>query len=145
MKYTQEEKAKMDLVLEAFRSYIDGLDGYDVVYSQKAGYLRLIVDDTNDHIYFPIEGFEDMLRMLVDDHLHDEEVRVEHFLKLDYDRVRGLLIPRLDALGEYREEAYAVMEKTMDDCRQRSECFHQLDLQEEREPEELRKHLQAGI
>ena len=144
MYYPQEEKAKMDLLLEAFRSYIDGLDGYDVVYSQKAGYLRLIVDDTNDHIYFPIEGFEDMLRMLVDDHLHDEEVRVEHFLKLDYDRVRGLLIPRLDALGEYREEAYAVMEKTMDDCRQRSECFHQLDLQEERELEKLLKFIRAG-
>ena len=144
MKYTQEEKAKMDLVLEAFRSYIDGLDGYDVVYSQKAGYLRLIVDDSGEHIYFPIEGFEDMLRMLVDDHLHDEEVRVEHFLKLDYDRVRGLLIPRLDALGKYREEAYAVMEKTIDDCRQRSECFHQLDLQEERELEKLLKFIRAG-
>ena len=141
----QEEQAKMDLLLEAFRSYIDALEEYEIFYTKKRGYLRVIVDDNRDHIYFPIEGYADMLRMLVDDHLHDEEVRVEHSLKLDYDHVRSLLIPRLDALGEYREEACAIMEKTMDDCRRDSELFHQLDQQEERESEELPKHLQAGL
>lgn len=53
MIYTQEEKAKMDALLEAFQSYVDDHDHYDVVYSKKAGYLRVITGANCDEIYFP--------------------------------------------------------------------------------------------
>jgi len=112
MKYSQTEKAKMDAIVEAFRSYIDRRDDYDVIFSPKAGYLRLLTGESCEQIYFPIAGSSDMLRMFVDDHLMDEEERTDHFL--DYARVRSLLIPRLDALGGYREEAYAAMEKILE-------------------------------
>jgi len=125
MKYSQTEKAKMDALAEAFRSYVHRQDDYDVVYSPKAGYLRLITGEDCDQIYFPITGFADMLRMFADDHLLDEEKRVGHYLKLNYARVRRLLVPRLDALGKYREEAYKIMDETFEICRVHCEHIHQ--------------------
>ena len=85
MIYSQEEKAKMDTLLQAFRSYIDQNPHYDVLYSKKAGYLRVITGENCDAIYFPITGFADMMRMFTDDFLSDEESRVGHSLKRDYD------------------------------------------------------------
>lgn len=35
MIYSQEEKAKMDAVLLAFQSYVDGREDYDVLYSER--------------------------------------------------------------------------------------------------------------
>lgn len=144
MKYTQEEKVKMDAIAEAFRSYVNQRDDYDVIWSPKAGYLRLLTGESCDRIYFPIDGASDMLRMFIEDHLMDEEERADFCPEPDYAHARSLLIPRLDALGEYREEAFEIMEKTMDDCRC-SDLIHQFHLQEEREPEETHKHLRAGI
>ena len=85
MIYTQEEKAKMDALLNAFRSYVDRQEHYDVVYSERAGYLRVITGAGCDTIYFPISSFAEMLRMFTDDFLSDEEYRVGHSLKRDYD------------------------------------------------------------
>ena len=110
MIYTQLEKEKMDALLEAFQSYVDAREDYDVVYSQKAGYLRVMVGESCDQIFFPITGFSDMMRMFADDFLSDEEERTDNCLTLDYDRVRTLLLPRLDALGGCRAQAHAIME-----------------------------------
>ena len=145
MIYAQEEKAKMDALLEAFRSYVDDHDHYDVVYSKKAGYLRVITGTGCDEIYFPITGFSDMMRMFTDDFLSDEEYRAGHFLKRDYDHVRNLMIPRLDALGENRDEAYGIMEKTFDACRARCEHLRQEHLEEIQKLEELIQHLRAAV
>lgn len=114
MKYTQEEKAKMDALVEAFQSYVGRRDDYDVICSPKAGYLRLLTGKNCDHIYFPITGFSDMLRMFTDDHLMDEEERADPYSEPDYAHVRSLLAPRLDTLGEYREEAWEIMEQTFE-------------------------------
>ena len=78
MIYTQEEKAKMDALLNAFRSYVDRKEHYDVVYSEKAGYLRVITGAGCDTIYFPISSFAEMLRMFTDDFLSDEEIGRAH-------------------------------------------------------------------
>lgn len=88
-----------------------------MLYSRKAGYLRIITGDSCDAIYFPIAGFADMVRMFTDDFLEDEEMRTGDCMKCDYDHVRDLLIPRLDALGPFREEAYGIMEQTIADYR----------------------------
>lgn len=134
MKYTQEEKVKMDAIAEAFRSYVDQRDDYDVICSPKAGYLRLLTGESCDRIYFPIDGASDMLRMFIEDHLMDEEERAGLYLKQDYARVRSLLIPRLDTLGDYREEAYEIMEQTFEAWR----------LADAVQPENLPDHLRAA-
>ena len=117
MVYSQEEKSKMDMLLQAFRSYVDHQEYYDVLYSRKAGYLRIITGDSCDTIYFPITGFADMVRMFTDDFLEDEEMRAGDCMKCDCDHVRRLLIPRLDALGPFREEACRIMEQTIAEFR----------------------------
>lgn len=134
MKYTQEEKAKMELLVEAFQSYIDRRDDYDVIWSPKAGYLRLLTGETCDHIYFPITGFSDMLRMFTDDHLMDEEERTDHYPAPDYAHVRSLLVPRLELLGAYREEACRIMEQTFEAWR----------LADAVQPENLPDHLRTA-
>ena len=145
MIYTQEEKAKMDALLRAFQSYIDQHEHYDVLYSKKAGYLRVITGENCDKIYFPITGFADMMRMFTDDFLSDEESRVGHYLKRNYDYVHSLLAPRLDTLGSHRDEAQQIMEKTFDDCRARSEHIRQEHLAEIRQLEELIQYLRAAV
>ena len=145
MIYTQEEKAKMDALLRAFQSYIDQQEHYDVLYSKKAGYLRVITGENCDKIYFPITGFADMLRMFTDDFLSDEESRVGHYLKRNYDYVRSLLAPRLDTLGSHRDEAQDIMEKTFDASRARSEHIRQEHLAEIRQLEELIQYLRTAV
>ena len=107
MMYTQEEKAKMDTLLQAFRSYVDQREDYDILWSAKAGWLRVITGSNVDHIYFPITGFADMLRMFTDDFLADEEARVGHYLKRDYDHVRSCSILQASRLlfAIFRENA----------------------------------------
>jgi len=117
MRYTQEEKGKMDMLLQAFQSYVNQQEDYDVLYSRKAGYLRIITGDSCDAIYFPITGFADMVRMFTDDYLEDEEIRAGDCMKCDCDHVRSLLIPRLDLLGPFREEACRIMEQTIAEFR----------------------------
>lgn len=145
MIYSQEEKAKMDAVLEAFQSYIDGQEDYDVLYSKKAGYLRVMVGESCDTIFFPIEGFADMVRMFVNDFLSDEERRTGNSQNLDHDRVRSLLAPRLDALGEHRQEAYGILEETLDACRRRCAQFRRDRLEQIQELEELLQVLRASL
>ncbi|MBQ1169282.1 MAG: hypothetical protein IIX49_00460 [Oscillospiraceae bacterium] len=145
MIYTQEEKAKMDALLNAFRSYVDRKEHYDVVYSEKAGYLRVITGAGCDTIYFPISSFAEMLRMFTDDFLSDEECRVGHSLKRDYDYVRCLMMPRLDILGPFQAEACIIMEETFDACRSRAEHFRQEHMAEIRHLEELIQHLREAV
>ena len=113
MIYTQEETANMEALLQAFHSYVAQREDYDILWSAKAGWLRVIMGADVDHIYFPITGFAYMVRMFTDDFLEDEEIRAGDCMKCDCDHVRGLLIPRLDALGPFREEACRIMEQTI--------------------------------
>jgi len=145
MIYSQEEKAKMDALLRAFQTYIHQQEHYDVLYSEKAGYLRVIVGKNCDEIYFPITGFADMMRMFTDDFLSDEEKRAGHYLKRDYDHVRSLMAPRLDTLGSHRGEAQDIMEKTFEACRLRCEHIRQNHLAEIRHLEELIQHLRDAV
>ena len=86
-----------------------------------------------------------MMRMFTDDFLLDEETRVDHYLKLDYDHVRGLLSLILDTLGDLREEANQIMEQTFDANRARSEQIRQDYLAEIRQYEEFIAFLRKGV
>ena len=107
MIYTQQEKQRMEVLLEAFRDYVDRSPFFDIVYSEKAGFLRVCVGEGADQIYFPITGFADMLAMFIDDFLQDAEERNENCP----DKIRSLLMPTLNAFGE---DALAVMEQRLE-------------------------------
>ena len=141
MIYTQEEKVKMDTLLRAFLPYVDSREDYDVLYSSKAGYIRVITGASCDQIYFPIDGYRSMVQMFTDDFLSDEEMRVGHYLKRDYDYVRSLLMTRLDTLGEHRKETCEIMEDTFEAYRVRCEHIRQSHLAEIHRLEELIQHL----
>ena len=145
MIYTLEEKTKMDVLLGVFQAYVDSREDYDVVYSRKAGYLRVITAENCDRIYFPIAGFRDLVRMFTDDFLTDEEERAGHYLKRDYELVRNMLLPKLDALGAYRAEAYTIMEETVEACRLRGEDLRRSQQEEIRRLEELLASLRACV
>lgn len=145
MFYTPEEKAKMDTLLAAFQPYVDQLEDYDVVYSEKAGYILLSTGSSSDHTYYPITDFAHMMRMFTDDFLLDEETRVNHYLKLDYNHVRSLLTPILDTLGDLREEAHHIMEQAFDARRTRNEQIRQNYLDEIRQYEKLIDFLRKAI
>lgn len=86
-----------------------------------------------------------MLRMFTNDYLSDAEDCGGHYLKRDYDHVRSLLVPRLDALGDHRKEAYGIMEEAFEACRSRCEQFRQEQLAEIQQLEELLQHLRAAV
>ena len=145
MVYTPQEKQRMDHLLQVFQDYVDSYEFYDIVYSPKAGFLRICVGEGADEIYFPITSFENMLAMFINDFLSDEEDRVESSLDRDYDRVRKLLTPLLNRLGDDRDYAFARMEQEFENCRKRSEQFRQEQLAMIRETEELLKSLRQSI
>ncbi len=61
MIYTIEQKKKLDAILKAFESYIDGQNYFDVVYSKKAGCLWIVVDDPGSEVPEQISEPEVML------------------------------------------------------------------------------------
>lgn len=145
MIYTQQEKQKMDALLKAFRDYVACNPYFDIVYSEKVGFLRICVGESADQIYFPIKGYTDMLQMFVNDFLQEEEERVDHGLCRDYDHVRSLLFPILDNLGKDREYALFIMEQQFADCRQRCEQMRLERLSMIRETEELLEDLRRSV
>ena len=44
MIYTEEMREKLDAILKAFEGYIGGQKSFDIVYSEKAGYIYILVD-----------------------------------------------------------------------------------------------------
>lgn len=72
MVYTQKEKERMDRLLEIYRRFLAQSEDVDVVYSEKVGYVRLIVDECADPFFFRIEDFEHMLSDFVMDVVYEE-------------------------------------------------------------------------
>jgi len=71
MVYTKDVRKKLDDVLKAFENYIDGQDYFDVVYSKKAGYLWVVVDDPGSEAPEQIRKPEDLLDNLFNDIIND--------------------------------------------------------------------------
>lgn len=71
MVYTAEEKNRMDRVLEAFRAYVASSRSMDVAYSEKTGYVRLIIAEYADSVFFPIRTADEFLKMFFFDILFD--------------------------------------------------------------------------
>jgi hypothetical protein len=58
MVYTLEEKKKMDSVLQALAAYTAAHAEFDIAYSDKTGYVRLIIAEQADQVFFPLSGFD---------------------------------------------------------------------------------------
>ena len=96
MVYSDNEKEMMDALIAAFRSYIRQHPYFDMVYSEKAGYLRLILrDDT----VIRISGFEELLKTLIDDMVADEEE--SRAGEVDLENVRAVLLARFSQMGQW--------------------------------------------
>ena len=54
-----------------FQNYIDGQNYFDVVYSKKAGYLWIVVDDPRSEAPEQINEPEDLLDLLFNDIIND--------------------------------------------------------------------------
>ena len=62
-----KEKARMDALISAFRNFINESDDIDIVYSEKIGYVRLVIAENADSNYFPIQDFDELLQTLLFD------------------------------------------------------------------------------
>lgn len=72
MIYTQEEKQKLDLLFSAFGDYISAHTYFDIVWSDKLGYLRIVPDERED-VLMRIESFKAAATMLFWDFYADYE------------------------------------------------------------------------
>lgn len=73
MVYSQGEKEKMALLLDMFQSFIREQSYFDIVYSEKLGYLRIVPgNETTDDQVFRISTFDDLLKTLVDDMIFEQ-------------------------------------------------------------------------
>lgn len=77
MVYSQGEKERMALLLEMFQSFIREQSYFDIVYSEKLGYLRIVPGgEAADDLVFRISDLDELLRVLADDILF-EQLRIK--------------------------------------------------------------------
>lgn len=66
MVYTEAEKNKIDNILKAFSGFIKEQDYFDIVYSEKMGYIKLLVEMESEPVSV-IATAEEMLHTLCDE------------------------------------------------------------------------------
>ena len=64
MVYTAEEKSRMDYLLATFGDYIRGNKEFDIVYSEKLGYLSLVINTKHGIIedVSPMKDFDALIK-----------------------------------------------------------------------------------
>ena len=123
MVYTPDEKAKMDRLVECFRDYLQNSVEVDVAYAEKTGYVRLITDAREESIYFPIESYDDMLKMFYFDIICDavsDQMRRNPKLTnatMDYDIPYRRIRAYLENLGQDRETTLNILDTMIADLK----------------------------
>lgn len=84
MIYTLEEKLKLDNILRAFSSYIQANNYFDILYSDRIGYVRMVIDPDEEEEVIRIESAAHMLDVLFNEIINDvvfspENSHGEHF------------------------------------------------------------------
>ena len=111
MVYTPEEKQRMDALMEAFSAELAANPEVDVVHSEKVGYVRLIIEEDADQVFFILEDFDNMLQMFFFDILSDEAWKAMERDRnltnrtMDYELPRRRIQAVVDTMGPDR--AYA--------------------------------------
>lgn len=65
MRYTPVEKARMDALLAALAQPIAQSHEFDIAYSEKSGFLQLVIAPDAEQIYFPLENYDQLRRCLL--------------------------------------------------------------------------------
>lgn len=71
MVYTPEQKAKIDNILRVFETYIKEHPCFDIVYSEKLGYLSIIIETDDFETAAQIPTQTRMLDILFDEMVND--------------------------------------------------------------------------
>lgn len=123
MLYTVEEKKKMDNVIQAFADYTAASKEFDIAYSDKTGYVRLIVAECADQVFFPLQGFEDLMDMFCMEFVFEgvkKQLENNPSLKntdVDYDSIRLRLQGYIDAMEEdCKAQAEDVVNRYITNC-----------------------------
>ena len=118
MRYSQEEKRRMDQLISAFETCIAESEEFDIAYSERSGYVWLVIAECGENVFFPIFDYDDLLRSLIsgvaDDAGQDMlyETTPESIAK--FRRTCKELRKILEALPEEeREEAFAMLDENM--------------------------------
>lgn len=125
MGYTQEEKQRMHHLMKAFSGYVAAHKEIDVAYAEKTGYVRLIVAECADKVYFPIRDFDAMLQMFIEDVFADEIFQVSlqnenfRYSMVDFSKPCERLRAILTTLDEDREYALNKLDQYMQHCREK--------------------------
>ncbi len=109
MIYTDDVRKELDAILKAFESYIDGQNYFDVVYSEKAGYLWIVVDDPGSEVPEQISEPEVML-----DHLFNEIINDVVFSQENPNQAHEELVLTEYEEAESRRRITAILETIED-------------------------------
>ncbi len=108
MVYTPDEKKRMDNALAAFADYTASHTDFDIAYSDKSGYVRLITAACADRFFFPIGSFAELVDMfcmeLVSEAV-EAQINANPQLEnrdVDYDSIRRRIQGYIDTM----EKAY---------------------------------------
>lgn len=115
MPYSKEEKSRIDGLLEVFSDYIKGHYYFDIVYSEKVGYVRLVVaEDGSDMPPVFIGSYDELLEVLFNEVAVDVyQLKLEgpHFetslTPLEQIETRKRLLSYIDKMG-VEEKEYAL-------------------------------------
>ncbi len=123
MVYTAEEKKRMDNVIQAFAEYTAASDEFDIAYSDKSGYVRLIIADCADQVFFHLSGFNQLMDMFCMEIVSEEVEKLleeNPFLNnedVDYDAIRLRLQGYIDRMDDvYQEQAEKVTNRYIVNC-----------------------------
>ena len=126
MVYSAEEKEKMDALVAAFGPHIRQHRYFDLVYSEKLGYLRLVFQEASDDTVLRIGSFDELLKTLIDDMVADEEEACDG--KADLCKIRTALLEGFPGWAPGRANAGSLWMIT---------CAYDVFLQSENESKSL--------
>lgn len=119
MRYTPEEKQSMDRVVAAFSHYLEEGATFDIAYSDRSGFVKLIDDEGAEQYYFYIDNLQDMLGMFFHEMGLDavsSALRENPDLtvkEMDYGVLRPQIYPILEKLGRDKEYAIGLLEENI--------------------------------
>jgi len=102
MIYSSETKQELDMILDIFRPYIEENPYFDIVYSDKIGYVQ--IDISPDFEPSRIRSAEHLLdtllvQLAMDDPFSPEMWKTGDFTPASADRIRRRVLPLLEGQG----------------------------------------------
>ena len=127
MTYAEDVRKKLDAILKAFENYIDGQNYFDVVYSKKAGYLWIVVDDPRSEAPEQINEPEELLDLLFNNIINDVVAPrqttslTEPSMLTDQEiaELRRIVVPILEAVPGCADEYLDFLDSYIQDYQER--------------------------